>query len=130
MGTVHHPPAGYHTVTPYLADETGKIGWAEIGIGGSPIMLSDAFPESGRLGPLALGSTPVAIHLYVEERESEAPGIPNVECAAIRDPARARGGRATSASGPPPRPSRQSPVKITRHRRKRAHSRCRRNGRF
>lgn len=84
-------PEGYTAVTPYLTignaagaidfyreafgatglsrleDENGRIGWAEIEIGGSPIMLSDEYAENGILGPLSLGGTPVAIHLYVED---------------------------------------------------------------
>lgn len=87
-------PTGYHGVTPYLTingaasaiafygaafgakelsrfeDENGKIGWAEIEIVGSRIMLSDEYPEGGVLGPLSLGGTPVAIHLYVENADS------------------------------------------------------------
>lgn len=91
MSKLQHMPDGYHGVTPYLTidgaasaiafyekafgatelsrfqDENGKIGWAEIEIAGSPIMLSDEYPEGGVVGPLALGGTPVAIHLYVED---------------------------------------------------------------
>ena len=91
MATVQHKPDGYHTVTPYLTikdaaraigfyerafgatelsrliDDQGNIGWAEIQIGDSPIMLSDEYADSGVLGPHALGGTPVAIHLYVED---------------------------------------------------------------
>jgi PhnB protein len=87
-------PEGYTTVTPYLtikdaaaaidfyrkafgavelsrlADESGRIGWAEIEIGGSPIMLSDEYAENDILGPLSLGGTPVAIHLYVEDADA------------------------------------------------------------
>lgn len=40
---------------------------AEIRIGDSPVMLAEEFPEFGSRGPLALGGTPVTLHLYVED---------------------------------------------------------------
>ena len=84
-------PDGYASVTPYLivrgaasaiefyktvfgATERmrlpmpeGKIGHAEIEIGGSVIMLADECPESVQKSPQAIGGTPVCIHLYVED---------------------------------------------------------------
>jgi len=86
-------PAGYASVTPYLMVPEaakaiefyqqvfgskermrmpvpgGRIAHAEIEVGGSVIMLADCCPESGSIGksPLALGGTPVMIHLYVKE---------------------------------------------------------------
>jgi PhnB protein len=84
-------PAGYHTVTPYLAiknavkalefyktafgaTETyrlmmpdGRLGHAEIRLGDSVIMLSDEFPEHGGTAPETLGGSPVSMHLYVED---------------------------------------------------------------
>jgi PhnB protein len=45
----------------------GKIGYAEIRIGNSIIMLADEYPEMGSPNPKSLnGSSPVRIHLYVE----------------------------------------------------------------
>ena len=82
-------PDGYHTATPYLvvngaaraiefyknafgAQELmrmggpeGKINHAEIKIGDSPIMLSDEV--MGNKSPQALGGSPVAIFLYVND---------------------------------------------------------------
>ncbi|HEX7902220.1 MAG TPA: VOC family protein [Planctomycetota bacterium] len=84
-------PDGYHAVTPYLSiagagaaidfykkvfgakevmrmpGPDGKIGHAEIQIGGSKIMLADEFPQMNSRGPKAFGGTPVQIHLYVED---------------------------------------------------------------
>ena len=83
-------PEGYHSITPYLmingaakaiefykkafgAKLIGKldmgphIGHAEIQIGDSRIMLSDANPEWGHKAPDALGGSPVSICLYVED---------------------------------------------------------------
>ena len=83
-------PEGYHTVTPYLAvrnagealdwytkalgaseitrfEHGGKIGHAEIRIGDSVVMLSDEWPEGGHHSPIALGGTPVSLHVYVDD---------------------------------------------------------------
>jgi PhnB protein len=48
----------------------GRIGHAEITIGGASVMLADEFPEMGFLSPRSIGGSarsPVAIHLYVED---------------------------------------------------------------
>ena len=85
-------PAGFHTVTPYLAIKNavealefykkafgavetfrlmmpdGRLGHAEIRLGDSMIMLSDEFPEyDGGVSPKALGGWSVCIHLYVDD---------------------------------------------------------------
>src|SRR5262249_6668541 len=84
-------PDGYHAVTPYLIvsggakalefyaqafgaverlrmqDPTGKVGHAEIVIGGSCRMLARAHPEVGALSPSSVGGSPVSLHLYVED---------------------------------------------------------------
>lgn len=87
-------PEGFRTVTPHLVCDgaaaaidfykrafgaveigrmdmpNGKIGHAEIRIGDSRLMLADAFPDYGSLGPLALKGTPVFIHLYVDDADA------------------------------------------------------------
>jgi PhnB protein len=84
-------PEGYQAVTPYLivdgasaaidyykkvfgATERmrmpapgGRVGHAELTVGGSVIMLADEFPDMGFRGPKALGGTPVSVLLYVEK---------------------------------------------------------------
>lgn len=91
MATVNPIPNGYPRVTPYLsidgaaaaidfyrdilgatermrmAGPDGKIGHAELEIGSSVIMLSDAFPEMGAPTPKALGGSPVFLMVYVED---------------------------------------------------------------
>jgi PhnB protein len=83
-------PAGYHEVTPYLSirgaadaidfykkafgaaeimrmpGPEGKLGHAEIRIGGSRIMLSDEHASMDFLGPLSRGGTTVHLHVYVK----------------------------------------------------------------
>jgi PhnB protein len=84
-------PEGYSTVTPYLAVDNaaeaieyyeralgakervrmeapgGKIGHAELEIGDSLVMLSDALPQFSTRPPSELGGTSVSIFLYVED---------------------------------------------------------------
>lgn len=45
----------------------GKLMHAMVRLGGSPLMLVDAMPQWGMLGPDALKGTPVTIHMYVED---------------------------------------------------------------
>lgn len=89
-------PPGAHTITPHLvvrnaseaidfyvkafgaevvyrmAMPNGAIGHAELKIGDSLLYLADEFPDHNCLSPLGLGitSSPVSIHLYVEDAEA------------------------------------------------------------
>jgi PhnB protein len=84
-------PEGYRTITPYLAVDGaaeaieyykkafgakergrmdvpgGKIGHAELEIGDSLVMLSDALPQFSTRSPKELGGTSVSVHMYVED---------------------------------------------------------------
>jgi PhnB protein len=84
-------PAGYSAVTPYLSirgaaqaiefykkafgakeimrvpGPDGKLGHAEISIGGSRIMLSDEYESMAFFSPKSRGGTTVHIHLYVKD---------------------------------------------------------------
>ena len=88
---VNPVPEGYHTLTPYLSlDDAagaiefykqafgakeqmrmdapgGKIGHAQLQIGDSLVMLSDAFPGSSVRPPRELGATNASIFMYVED---------------------------------------------------------------
>ena len=90
-GKVQPIPKGYEGATPYLiikgaanaldfykkafgATEImripapeGKIGHAEIKIGGAIIMLADEFPLMNHRSPQSLGGTPVSIMVYVPD---------------------------------------------------------------
>lgn len=87
-------PDGMHTVTPHLIcaggaaaiefykkafnavevarlpGSDGKLMHAMIRIGDSPVMLMDEFPDWGTFGPKSLKSTPVVIHLQVEDADA------------------------------------------------------------
>ena len=91
MADVKPIPDGYPQVTPYLyvdgaeaaiefyenvlgakermrmAGPDGKVGHAELELGESLIMLADEHPEMNVRGPKAVGGTPVAISVYVED---------------------------------------------------------------
>ena len=84
-------PKGYHDVTPYLSVQgaaqaiefykkafgaaevmrmpgpEGKLGHAEIRIGGSRVMLSDEYPEMDFMGPQTRGGTSVHLHVYLKD---------------------------------------------------------------
>ena len=83
-------PEGYHNVTPYLiVDDAAeairfyekalgateifrlpmgdRIGHAEIKIGDSIVMLSDEWPDMGKLGPKARGGATSSMMVYVED---------------------------------------------------------------
>jgi PhnB protein len=84
-------PDGYHTVTPYLTVDDaaaaieyykkafgakelvrmdapgGAIGHAELEVGDSRVMLSDALPQFATRPPSELGGSSVSIFMYVED---------------------------------------------------------------
>jgi len=53
-----------------LTEPGGRLGHAELEIGGSVLMISEEYPEYGILGPKALGGTPVSIHLHVDNADA------------------------------------------------------------
>ena len=88
--SVQNPPEGYAGVTPYLsvsdADAAiawyqqalgaeliyrmqyqGKVGHAELLVGGGHLMLADEFPEMDHLGPEKRGGTSVSLLVYVPD---------------------------------------------------------------
>lgn len=50
-----------------LAEPSGKIGHAELKIGGANVMLSDEYPDFGAASPQTVGGCPVTLHLYVTD---------------------------------------------------------------
>ena len=105
-------PDGYQAVMPYLIVKNasqaldfykralgatermrltapdGKIGHAEIDVGGCCVMLADEHPEMGHVGPQTIGGTPVSLHVYVEDvdqRFSQALAAGGKEKRAVAD---------------------------------------------
>lgn len=50
-----------------LTDADGRVGHAEVAIGGTTLMLADEYPDHGALGPAARGGSPVQFHVAVED---------------------------------------------------------------
>ena len=50
-----------------LIGPDGRIGHAELRIGGSTLMISDEWPDFGALSPPTIGGSPVKLHLYVDD---------------------------------------------------------------
>jgi PhnB protein len=88
--SVNPIPDGYHSVTPYLIVDGAaeairwygealgavevlrlpmgdKVGHAEIRIGDSIVMLSDEWPDYGKLGPKARGGATSGLNVYLED---------------------------------------------------------------
>jgi PhnB protein len=53
-----------------LTEPSGRIGHAEIKIGGTTLMLADEYPEMNILGPQTLGGTSFSIHLHVDSADA------------------------------------------------------------
>ena len=53
-----------------LTEPGGRVGHAELELGGTTLMLSDEYPELGIRGPTALGGTSVSIHLHVDDADA------------------------------------------------------------
>jgi PhnB protein len=50
-----------------LTEPSGKVGHAELALGGSRLMLADEYPDFGALSPITVGGSPVSMHLYVDD---------------------------------------------------------------
>jgi PhnB protein len=48
-----------------LTEPTGRVGHAELEIGGTRLMLADEYPDFGALSPPSVGGSPVSLHFMV-----------------------------------------------------------------
>jgi uncharacterized glyoxalase superfamily protein PhnB len=53
-----------------LTEPGGRIGHAEIRIGGTTLMLAEEYPEMNIVGPQTLGGTSFSIHLHVDNADA------------------------------------------------------------
>jgi PhnB protein len=75
--------------TARMVQPDGRIGHAEIRIGGETVMLADEFPERGIVSPLAIGAarSPVAIHVYLADVDAVYRKALDAGAAPMREPA-------------------------------------------
>jgi uncharacterized glyoxalase superfamily protein PhnB len=73
--------------------EDGRIGHAELVVGGSVVMLADEFPELGLSGPLALGGVSASLHLEVPDVDAVVARAVAAGATLEREPADASYGR-------------------------------------
>ncbi len=77
---------------PYV-QEDGRIGHAEVTIGGAVLMLADEFPEAGLLGPRARGGVSTTLHLEVADVDAAVARVVDAGGELERPPADAPYGR-------------------------------------
>jgi len=53
-----------------LTEPSGRIGHAELELGGTTLMLSDEYPEFGIYGPQSIGGTSFMLHLHVDDADA------------------------------------------------------------
>lgn len=53
-----------------LTEPSGRIGHAEIDLGGVTLMLADEFPEYNLLSASTIGKTPVSLHIHVDNADA------------------------------------------------------------
>jgi PhnB protein len=70
-----------------LQQPDGRIGHAEIQIGGGKVMLADEFPEMGFVGPHSLGGSCVGIHVFVEDVDGLVERAAGAGARVVRPPA-------------------------------------------
>ena len=67
--------------------DDGRLGHAEIRIGGSTLMLADEFPETGMLAPTSTGATTVSIHVEVPDVDATTRRAADAGATVEREPA-------------------------------------------
>lgn len=53
-----------------LTEPGGRVGHAELDLGGATLMLADEYPELGLRGPGDPGATSVSLHLHVDDADA------------------------------------------------------------
>ena len=70
----------------YTGDD-GRVGHAEMHIGGAVVMLSDEYPDYGAVSPRTLGGTPFALHLNVPDVDAMYTRADDAGATSMRPPA-------------------------------------------
>ncbi|HEY0838776.1 MAG TPA: VOC family protein [Vulgatibacter sp.] len=69
-----------------LVEPGGRIGHAELELGGSTLMVSEEYPEFGIVGPQTLGGTTMSVHLHVEDADAMIRRAKEAGAAIVRPP--------------------------------------------
>jgi uncharacterized glyoxalase superfamily protein PhnB len=70
-----------------MTADDGRVGHAEVTIGGNTVMLADEYPELGILSPQSLGGTPVTLYLHVADVDAVYARALSAGATAEREPA-------------------------------------------
>lgn len=70
-----------------LSEPSGRIGHAELALGGTTLMLSDEYPEHGIVGPGSTGGSGASIHLHVADADQMAAHAIAAGATMVREPA-------------------------------------------
>jgi uncharacterized glyoxalase superfamily protein PhnB len=84
---------------PYV-EQDGRIGHAELVVGGALLMLADEFPELGLVGPLARGGVSTTLHLEVPDVDAVTDRATAAGAVLEREPADAPYGRTSVVRDP------------------------------
>jgi PhnB protein len=69
-----------------LTEPGGRVGHAELDLGGTTIMLSDEYPEYGIRGPESIGGTSMSIHLHVDDADGMLRSAVDAGGTMVREP--------------------------------------------
>jgi PhnB protein len=69
-----------------LTEPGGRVGHAELDLGGTTIMLSDEYPEYGIRGPESIGGTSMSIHLHVDDADEMLRSAVDAGGTMVREP--------------------------------------------
>lgn len=64
----------------------GRVGHAELSLGGARLMIADEYPDFGALAPESVGGSPVKLHLYVGDVDAVFARAVGLGATALRAP--------------------------------------------
>lgn len=64
----------------------GRVGHAELELGGSLLMLADEWPEAGNMGPVSVGGSPVMLSIYVDDVDAVHAKAVAAGATSVREP--------------------------------------------
>ena len=86
---------GAEETGPRFTATDGRVGHAEVSIGGSRIFISDEYPEVGALSPKRLGGSHAALHLRVADVDGAARRLVDAGATVLHEVADPGGRRAS-----------------------------------